>query len=262
MRTYARPADEHSTSIPGASRFDGRVAVRGLRVVRGGATVLQDVDLDVPPGTVYGLVGPSGSGKTTLIRSLVGLQRIAAGTVRLGGIPAGRPELRYLLGYMPQSAAVYTDLTARENLQFFGATYRVPTARVDEVLRLVDLSGIADRIVGTFSGGERQRVALATALLPAPRLLLLDEPTVGLDPRLRRRLWSQFRAWADTGTTVLVSTHVMDEAAHTDRLVFLAEGRVVAEGGPAELLARTGAADLEAAVLSLIDGPGMERSAP
>ena len=232
------------------------IAVRGLRVVRGGVTILRDITLAVPAGTVYGLVGPSGSGKTTLIRSIVGRQRIAGGQVRVAGQPAGSPALRQAIGYMPQNAAVYNDLTARENLEFFAAVYRVPAARVDEVLRLVDLAEVADRPVMTFSGGQRQRVALATALLPSPRLLLLDEPTVGLDPRLRHRLWSQFRTWAAAGTTLLVSTHVMDEAARTDRLAFLADGALVTDGTPAELLARTGAADLEAALLLLTNEPG------
>ena len=231
------------------------IAVRDLRVRRGGVTILRDITLDVPAGTVYGLVGPSGSGKTTLIRAIVGRQRIAGGQIQVAGQAAGSAALRQAIGYMPQQAAVYNDLTARENLAFFAAVYRVPAARVDEVLRLVDLAEVADRPVMTFSGGQRQRVALATALLPSPRLLLLDEPTVGLDPRLRHRLWSQFRTWAAAGTTLLVSTHVMDEAARTDRLAFLADGAIVAEGAPAELLARTSTADLEEALLLLTTEP-------
>ena len=235
------------------TRADAVVAVeiRGLRVVRGGTTILRDVTLDIPRGLVYGLVGPSGSGKTTLIRAIVGRQRIAGGAVRIAGRPAGSAELRQRIGYMPQAAAVYDDLTARENLAFFAEIYRVPAARVAEVLRLVDLESAADRPVATFSGGQRQRVALAASLLPAPQLLLLDEPTVGLDPRLRHRLWSQFAAWAAAGTTLLISTHVMDEAARADRLAFLSEGALVAEGTPTELLARAAASDLETAVLRL-----------
>jgi ABC-2 type transport system ATP-binding protein len=169
------------------------------------------------------------------------------------GLPAGVSALRRITGYMPQLPAVYTDLTGRENLEFFAAGYGVPRARVGEVLRLVDLARVADRTVATYSGGQRQRVALAIALLPHPRLLLLDEPTVGLDPRLRSRLWSQFREWASQGATLLVSTHVMDEAARTDRLIVLSEGRVVTEGTPAEIRARTGAPDLEAAVVQLME---------
>jgi ABC-2 type transport system ATP-binding protein len=229
------------------------VSIRDLRVVRGGATILDGISLDVPRGAVFGLVGPSGSGKTTLIRAILGRQRIAGGAVRIDGAPAGTPALRARIGYMPQSPAVYADLTGRENLRFFGRVYRVVAARVDEVLALVDLGDVADRAASTYSGGQRQRVALAAALLPAPPLLLLDEPTVGLDPRLRRRLWAQFRELAAAGTTLLVSTHVTDEAAHADRIVFLAEGRLVATGTPEELRARTGAPDLEGAILRIVE---------
>lgn len=225
------------------------IDIRDLRVVRGGATILSDLHLNIPRGRVYGLVGPSGSGKTTLIRSILGRQRIATGTISVVGHPAGSAELRQLIGYMPQAAAVYADLTARENLAFFADIYRVGTSRVDEVLRLVDLEAEADRPVITYSGGQRQRVALAAALLPQPQILLLDEPTVGLDPRLRNQLWSQFTEWADAGTALLISTHVMDEAARADRLAFLSEGALVAEGSPAELLASANAPDLESAVL-------------
>jgi ABC-2 type transport system ATP-binding protein len=164
------------------------ISIRGLSVVRGGAEILRDISLAVPAGTVYGLVGPSGSGKTTLIRAIVGRQRIAAGEMRALGEQAGSSALRHSIGYMPQDAALYEDLTARENLDFFAAVYRVESGRVEAVLSLVELAGIAGRPVRTFSGGERLRVALAAALLPSPRLLILDEPTVGLDPRLRHRL--------------------------------------------------------------------------
>jgi ABC-2 type transport system ATP-binding protein len=228
------------------------VSIRDLRVVRGGATILHGISLAVPRGGVFGLVGPSGSGKTTLIRAVLGRQQIAGGEIRIDGAPAGTADLRARIGYMPQSPAVYGDLTGRENLDFFGRIYRIPPARVDEVLGLVDLRDVAERAVATYSGGQVQRVALAAALLPAPPLLLLDEPTVGLDPRLRRRLWSQFRELAAGGATLLVSTHVADEAANADRIVFLADGRLVAAGAPAELLARTGARDLEGAILRII----------
>lgn len=227
------------------------IELADLCVVRGGATILRDISLTVPRGRVSALVGPSGSGKTTLIRAIVGLQRITSGTARVDGEPVGTSALRRRIGYMPQTSAVYGDLTARENLAFFADIYRVGQARVQEVLDLVDLTDAADRRVDTYSGGQRQRVALATALLPAPRLLLLDEPTVGLDPRLRVRLWAQFQEWAAAGTTLLVSTHVMDEAAHADRLAFLADGRLLADETPEGLLARTGTPTLEAAVLYL-----------
>lgn len=244
-------ADHHIGSQDGAIDHAIAIRIHELRVVRGGATILRDINLDVPRGLVYGLVGPSGSGKTTLIRAILGRQRIAGGAVRIAGQAAGSAELRQRIGYMPQVAAVYDDLTARENLAFFAAIYRVSPARVAEVLGLVDLADTADRPVATYSGGQRQRVSLAASLLAAPQLLLLDEPTVGLDPRLRRRLWSRFAAWAAEGTTLLISTHVMDEAARADRLAFLSEGALVAEGSPGDLLDRAGADDLETAVLRL-----------
>lgn len=243
---------DRRTALANASTDHGAaVTIRELRVIRGGTAILRDITLDIPRGLVYGVVGPSGSGKTTLIRAILGRQRIAHGTIEIAGLPAGSAELRQRIGYMPQAAAVYNDLTARENLAFFAAIYRVSQERIAEVLHLVDVENAADRPVATFSGGQRQRVALAASLLPAPPLLLLDEPTVGLDPRLRHQLWSQFAAWAAAGTTLLISTHVMDEAARADRLAFLSDGALVAEGTPAELLACAGAQDLEAAVLRL-----------
>ncbi len=235
------------------------VAAVGLNVVRRGKHILREISLRVPEGVVYGLVGPSGCGKTTLMRAIVGRQRIAGGTLTVLGFRAGHARLRSMIGYMPQDAAIYEELTARENLEFFAAAYGAPDTRIDEVLRLVDLKAIARRPVATYSGGQRRRVALACALIPSPRLLVLDEPTVGLDPRLRFRLWERFRVWAETGTTLLVSTHVMDEAAHVDRLVFLSDGCIVAEGTPAELRERAQAPDLETAVLRLTEsGTGEE----
>ena len=228
------------------------ISIRALRVVRGGVTIIDRISLDVPAGCIYGLVGPSGSGQTTLIRAIIARQAIAGGRIDVLDRPAGRPELCAAVGYMPQHEAVYADLTARENLRFFAAIARVPAARIDEVLRLVDLAGAADRPVATLSGGQRRRVSLAAALLASPPLLILDEPTVGLDPRLRHSLWERFRDLAAGGTTLLVSTHIMDEADRTDRLGFLVGGRLVVDGTPAEVRARTGATDLEEALLRLL----------
>jgi ABC-2 type transport system ATP-binding protein len=229
------------------------VTVRDLRVVRGGATILHDINLDIERGALYGLVGPSGSGKTTLIRSIIGRQRIAGGAIQVDDLPAGSAALRDRIGYLPQDAAIYPELTGRENFQFFAAIVRAAPGRVDEVLDLLDLRAIAGRPVTTYSGGQVRRIALGVALLASPPILMLDEPTVGLDPRLRHRLWSEFADWAAGGTTLVITTHVMEEAARVDRLAFLSEGRVVAEGSPAELLAKTGAADLEAALLRLTE---------
>jgi len=223
------------------------------RIDRGGQTIIPDLTLSVPTGSVFGLVGPSGSGKTTVMRALLGLTPIAAGTGTLLDTRAGHASLRSRIGYMPQGSAVYNDLTGRENLEFFAGIYRVPGSRVDELLDLMELTRAADRPVSTYSGGQRQRVGLAVALLPAPPILILDEPTVGLDPRLRQRLWALFAEWAAKGTTLLVSTHVMDEAAKCDRIAFLLDGRLVAEDTPEALLRQTGTHDLEAAVLRLTE---------
>ncbi len=234
-------------------KTDPAISIHALRVVRGGATILRDINLDIPGGTLYGLVGPSGSGKTTLIRAIIGRQQIAAGEITVNGKLSGSPDLRERIGYLPQEAAIYSDLTGRENLQFFAAIDRTNASRVDEILDLLDLRDVADRSAATYSGGQQRRIGLGIALLADPPILVLDEPTVGLDPRLRRRLWDTFTEWAANGTTVLISTHVMDEAARVEQLAFLSDGRVVAEGSPTELLERTGTANLEEAVLLLTD---------
>jgi ABC-2 type transport system ATP-binding protein len=224
-----------------------------VRIDRGGHMIIPDLSLSVPRGSVFGLVGPSGSGKTTMIRALLGLTPIVSGHGELLGTPAGSSSLRPRIGYMPQGGAVYDDLSARENLEFFGGIYRVKRSRVDDLLEMMDLAGVADRPVNTYSGGQQQRVGLAVALLHAPPILILDEPTVGLDPRLRQRLWSLFAAWAANGTTLLVSTHVMDEAAKCDHIAFLLDGRLVASASPDDLLRETGTNDLENAVLRLTE---------
>lgn len=227
------------------------ISIRNLRVVRGGNTILHDISLDVPRGTVYGLVGPSGSGKTTFIRSIIGRQQIHSGEISIDGLAAGSSELRGRIGYMPQETAVYADLTGRENFEFFAAVYRVKRSRIDEVIDLLDMRQTVERPITTYSGGQRLRISLGIALLASPAFLLLDEPTVGLDPDLRNRLWTGFSQSAAAGTTLLVSTHVMDEAARADRLAFFADGRIVADGTPDDLMTRAGAANLEEALLVL-----------
>jgi ABC-2 type transport system ATP-binding protein len=233
--------------------MNASIAVTGLRVVRDGTEALRGVSLEVFPGRVTGLLGPSGSGKTTLMRSIVGVQRVTAGEVEVLGRPAGAPPLRRLVGYMTQAPSVYADLTARENLRFFARVLRAPSGSVGRAVAAVSLEAHADQVVATLSGGERARVSLAVALLGEPDVLVLDEPTVGLDPVLRRDLWEMFRRLAASGATVLVSSHVMDEADRCDELVLLREGRVVAHETPGALRAETGAADLDAAFLTLIE---------
>jgi ABC-2 type transport system ATP-binding protein len=232
---------------------EATIEIRNLRVRRGHKLVIPDLSLDVHRGVVTGLLGPSGSGKTTLIRSIVGVQIVEGGEVSVLGHPAGTPDLRPRVGYVTQAPSVYGDLTVRENLQYFARVLDAPAERIDEVIELVSLQEQADQIVQTESGGERSRVSLATALLGAPDLLVLDEPTVGLDPVLRRSLWNTFHELASHGTTLLVSTHVMDEAERSDELVLMRDGRVIAAKSPAALLEDTHTEDLEEAFLALAE---------
>jgi ABC-2 type transport system ATP-binding protein len=230
------------------------VAVEDLRVVRGGRPVLQDISLTVGASTVTGLLGPSGSGKTTLMRAIVGVQQVAGGSVTVLDLPAGHPRLRRRLGYMTQAPSVYRDLTVRDNLRYFGTVLGAPSADVDRVLAQVDLAEHADQVVNRLSGGEQARVSLATSMLGSPEVLILDEPTVGLDPVLRRDLWRLFHQLAtDGGLTLLVSSHVMDEAERCDRLLLLREGRLLADETPEMLLEKTGAGDVESAFLTLVE---------
>lgn len=229
------------------------IRIDGLRVVRGGKLVLPGVSLDVRGGRVTGLLGPSGSGKSTLIRSIVGVQIVQSGLVEVLGLPAGDPTLRSRVGYVTQAPSVYTDLSVRENLEYFCAVLGAPRARVDEALAEVRLREHEGRVVRTLSGGEQSRVSLASALLGHPEVLVLDEPTVGLDPVLRRDLWATFHELAAGGATLLVSSHVMDEAERCDDLILMREGRIVAAATPDELRERTGRQDLEEAFLALVE---------
>ena len=229
------------------------VSVHGLRVLRGGRSVLDDLTFDVQQGSVTGLLGPSGCGKSTLLRSIVGVQVVAGGTVEVLGHPAGSKELRRSVGYVTQAPSVYLDLTVRENLRYFVAVLGAPADDVDRVVEEVGLTSHVDVTTGRLSGGQEARVSLAAALLGTPELLVLDEPTVGLDPVLRRDLWDLFARLADGGTTLLVSSHVMDEATRCGRLLLMRDGRILADDTPDGLLERTGRADVEAAFLDLVD---------
>ena len=228
------------------------VDVRDLRVVRGGAEVLHDLTFSVGPGEVTGLLGPSGCGKTTLMRAIVGVQRIAAGQVTVFGERAGSAQLRARIGYVTQAPSVYDDLTVEENLSFFAAVLGVGRARVEECVRVVALEPERAKVVRALSGGQRSRVSLAVALLGDPALIVLDEPTVGLDPVLRKDLWQTFHRLADQGAAVFVSSHVMDEATRCDRLILMREGRIIADDSPPGLLDKTGAEDIETAFLDLV----------
>jgi ABC-2 type transport system ATP-binding protein len=229
------------------------IEVEGLRVVRGGTVALDGISLEVASGRVTGLLGPSGSGKSTLIRAIVGVQRIAAGRVHVLGEPAGSASLRPRVGYMTQAPSVYGDLSTRENLRYFARIFGVDRHRVDEVIDVVDLGEVSGRVVGRLSSGQRARVSLASALLNDPEVLVLDEPTVGLDPVLRRDLWDMFHELAGRGRALLVSSHVMDEADRCHDLLLLRGGRLLASGTPQRLRERTEAATLESVFLRLIE---------
>jgi ABC-2 type transport system ATP-binding protein len=221
----------NSTPLAGPPR--AAVQVRGLVVRRGGKVVLPEISVDVPSGAITGLLGPSGSGKTTLMRAIVDVQVVESGSVEVLGLPAGSPALRRRVGYVTQAPSVYADLTVRENLRYFARILAAPRGAVERVIETVGLEGRAGQVVATLSGGERARASLATALLNDPELLVLDEPTVGLDPVLRNELWAHFHRLAAGGTALLVSSHVMDEAERCDTLLLMRDGRILAEGPPA-----------------------------
>jgi ABC-2 type transport system ATP-binding protein len=228
------------------------IVVEGLNVRRGGREVLRSVGFAVPKGQVTGLLGPSGCGKTTLMRSIVGVQIVESGTVTVLGQAAGSPVLRNRIGYATQNPSIYADLTVSENLRYFASILRAPVSDVLRVIGEVDLVKQADQLVSQLSGGQRSRANLAVALLGTPELLVLDEPTVGLDPVLRDELWALFHRLAASGVTLLVSSHVMDEAARCQRLLLMREGRVLADDTPDGLRGATGTADLEQAFLHLV----------
>lgn len=228
------------------------VEVRNLTVRRGKREVLHDISLTVPRGSITGLLGPSGCGKTTLMRSIVGTQIVTAGQITALGSPAGSARLRRQIGYVTQAPSIYADISVHENVAYFAALYGAGRGAVDAALDAVGLSGQRDQRGDELSGGQRTRASLACVLVAAPELLVLDEPTVGLDPVLRVELWKKFRELAAGGTTLLVSSHVMDEAEHCDRLLLMRDGRLLAQHSPDQLRERTGEQNLERAFLALI----------
>ena len=228
------------------------IDIRGLRVIRGKREVLHSLDLQVSSGSITGLLGPSGCGKTTLMRAIVGTQIVESGEVRVLGDLAGSVALRRRVGYVTQSPSVYGDLTVTRNVQYFGALYGKSSADVAAAVDAVGLRRYADQTAADLSGGQRGRVSLACALVASPDVLILDEPTVGLDPVLRVELWERFADLARCGTTLLVSSHVMDEADHCAELILMRDGHLLAQLSPDELRAKTRCERLEDAFLELI----------
>lgn len=241
--------------------MDTAIEIKNLTVVLGGdLTALHKVSVDLPAGKVIGFIGPSGAGKTTLIRSIVGRQKISKGTITVLGLPAGSAGLRGQLSYMTQETAIYGDLTTRQNLRYFasmagkkrGEAKRI----VSEILREIDMVPHADQLAGNLSGGQKQRVSLGIALIGYPGLMILDEPTVGLDPVLRDQIWGLFRRLAGGGTTIVITSHVMEEAERCDDLLLIRDGRVLAHDTPEDLRARTKSETVEQGFLRLVEKKG------
>jgi ABC-2 type transport system ATP-binding protein len=228
------------------------IEVRDLVIDRGKRRVLHGLSCALPRGSVTGLLGPSGSGKTTMLRAVVGVQIVTGGTVTVLGEPAGTASLRRRVGYLTQAPSVYTDLTVRENARYFAALQGRSSTDADRAIADVGLASAATQLVGTLSGGQRSRASLACAIVGQPELVILDEPTVGQDPVLRAELWARFHEMAAAGTTLVVSSHVMDEAARCDRLLLIRQGRLIADDTPDAVRASAGTDDLEAAFLRLI----------
>ncbi|MET0736276.1 MAG: ABC transporter ATP-binding protein [Microbacterium sp.] len=238
------------------------VDVSGLLVTRGKTEVFAGLDLEIPRGQITGLLGPSGCGKTTLMRSIVGVQKVAGGTVTVLGEPAGSARLRHRVAYDTQAASVYGDLTIHQNLSYFARLIGAPRSDPDRVIEQVGLIDQKHQTIESLSGGQENRVSLAVAMLGSPELIVLDEPTVGLDPLLRSELWELFRSLADAGATLIVSSHVMDEAVRCDRLLLMRAGRIIADTTPDRLLADTGTTDPDAAFLALVERDAASSGAP
>lgn len=243
-------SSSHGELSDGAA--NAAIDVKNLRVIRGKRVALEDITVRIARGTITGLLGPSGCGKTTLMRSVVGTQIIEQGTVTVLGHPAGSADLRHRVGYVTQDPTIYDDLRVIDNVRYFAALTGVDAANADEAIATVGLDDHRTALCGNLSGGQRTRASLACALVSHPDLLVLDEPTVGLDPVLRVDLWEQFQRLAAHGTTLLVSSHVMDEADHCGDLLLMREGHLLAHTTPTKLREDTGCQSLEEAFLSVI----------
>lgn len=227
------------------------IVIDDLKVTRGSRRILKGVSISLEKGSITGLLGPSGSGKSTLIRSIAGVQKVESGTVTILGRPAGSRAARASVGYMTQASAAYKDLTVRENVAHWARIARAPASAVDEIISQLRLTDRAHALASNISGGQASRLSLACTMVGNPPVLLLDEPTVGLDPVLREEIWDLIRERAAAGTTVLVSSHVMDEAQRCDSLVFIREGDILATGTAESILEDTATSSMDAAFLAL-----------
>jgi ABC-2 type transport system ATP-binding protein len=236
---------------------DAAVKIDGVSVVFAeGIAALKDVSVELPAGKIVGFIGPSGAGKTTLIRGIVGRQKLTKGQITVFGLPADAAQLRAERSYMTQDVSVYGDLTVSENIRYFATIFGVGRKQLatatQSVLQKVDLLPQADQLVSKLSGGQKQRVSLGIALIGSPKLMVLDEPTVGLDPVLREQLWTLFRQLAASGTSLIISSHVMDEADRCDDLLLIRDGQILAHGSPHKLCEQTGTRSVEAAFIKLV----------
>jgi ABC-2 type transport system ATP-binding protein len=236
---------------------ESAIQIKNLSVTLGDHfKALKNITVDLPQDKVIGFIGPSGAGKTTLIRSIVGRQRISSGSIMVHGLPAGSAALRSRVSYMTQEVSVYTDLTITENLNYFATMFGLPRKQlktaVSDILKTVDLSKHANQLASDLSGGQKQRVSLAIALIGNPKVMVLDEPTVGLDPLLREQLWKLFRELAANGATIIVSSHVMDEAERCDELLLIRNGELLARGSPRQLCEQTATKTVEQSFLKLV----------
>lgn len=231
----------------------GGITAKDVTVTKGDKTILRAINFEIQTGTIAGLIGPSGAGKTTLMRAIVGVQQIHSGTLEVLGEPAGSAKLRPKVGYVTQSPSVYGDLTVRQNLAYFATLMRAPKKQVDEIIKTVGLQAQSKQVVDSLSGGQRARVSLAVALLGDPELLVLDEPTVGLDPMLRQELWGLFAELAQRGKTLLISSHVMDEAEKCEQLLLVRDGQLLWSQSRLELLKQTGKVSVEDAFLAMVE---------
>jgi ABC-2 type transport system ATP-binding protein len=235
------------------------IDIQNLTVMLGkGFVAINNLSLTLAPGKITGFIGPSGAGKTTLIRSIVGRQKISEGHIQVFGQPAGSAGLRARISYMTQETSVYNDLTVTQNLRYFGTMFGVANTQVkqevQDILQTVSLTRQANHMVRDLSGGQKQRVSLAISLIGSPKLIVLDEPTVGLDPLLREQLWELFRQLSRQGTTIILSSHVMDEAERCDDLLLLRDGQLLAHDSPAKICEQTKTTNVEQAFLKLVKG--------